>query len=127
MPSHAELIYIAKGGFVPSFFSIVISGNSMKVTDRPANSQKEQVWEAKLSDGEVKRLYQVFVENDFDLSNPNKEIYVPDGKSRSIELKFDRQRFYATVGDGIKSSKGNTDRFHNIENAFGALIKKYRK
>ena len=127
MPPNAELIYVSEGGFVPSFFRILISGNTMKITDRPANVQTEQVWEAKLSDGEVKRLYQVFVDNEFDLSKPNKEINVPDGKSRSIELRFGQQRFYAVIGDGIKSAKDNTDRFHNVENAFGSLVKKYRK
>lgn len=128
MPPNTEITYISGGGFLPSFFRIVIAGDTMKVTDQsPKTGQKEIVWAAKLSDDEVKTLYRAFVENRFDSIEPNKEVVVPDGKFRSMELKFGPQRFYAVMGDGIKAAKSHADRFHNIENVLGALIKKYRK
>lgn len=128
MPPKTEIIYISEGGMLPSFFKIVISGNTMKVTEQSAETdRKEVVREAKLSDDELKNLYRIFVENKFDSIRPNREIQVPDGKTRSIELKFDQQRFYAIKGDGIETTQTDAERFNNIENAFSALTKKYGK
>lgn len=128
MPPNTEIIYISEGGMLPSFFKIIISGRTMKVTERSAETnQKEVVRETKLSDDELKNLYRIFVENRFDSIRPNEEIKVPDGKTRSIELKFDQTRFYAIKGDGIETTQIDAERFNNIENAFRELIKRYSK
>ncbi len=128
MPPNTEIIYISEGGMLPSFFKIVISGKTMNVTKQSAETdRKEVVRESKLSDDELNSLYQTFVENKFDSIRPNEKIVVPDGKSRSIELKFDQKRFYAIKGDGIETTPTDAERFNNIENAFSALIKKYGK
>jgi hypothetical protein len=128
MPPNTEIIYISEGGMLPSFFKIIISSHTMKVTERSVETdQKEVVREAKLSDDELKTLYRTFVENRFDSIRPNEEIKVPDGKTRSIELKFDQTRFYAIKGDGIETTQTDAERFNNIENAFRELIKRYSK
>jgi hypothetical protein len=128
LPPNAEIIYISEGGMLPSLFEIVIGGHTMKVTERsPETSQKEVVREAKLSDDELKNLYRSFVENRFYSIRPNEEIHVPDGKSRSIQLKFDQKRFYAITGDGIKTTQVDAESFNNIEKAFRELIKKHAK
>jgi hypothetical protein len=128
MPPNTEIIYISEGGMLPSFFKIIISSHTMEVTKRSAETnQKEVVRETKLSDDELKNLYRIFVENRFDSIRPNEEIKVPDGKTRSIELKFDQTRFYAIKGDGIETTQIDAERFNNIENAFRELIKRYGK
>jgi hypothetical protein len=128
MPPNTEIIYISEGGMLPSFFKIIVSSHTLKVTERSAETnQKEVVRETKLSDDELKNLYRIFVENRFDSIRPNEEIKVPDGKTRSIELKFDRTSFYAIKGDGIETTQSDAERFNNIENAFRELIKRYGK
>jgi hypothetical protein len=125
LPPNTEIIYISEGGMLPSFFKIVISGNTMKVTEQSVETgRKEVIREVKLSDDEVKTLYRIFVENKFDSIRPNKKIEVPDGKTRSIELKFDQQSFYAIKGDGIETTQTDGERFNNIEKAFSVLIKR---
>jgi len=75
----------------------------------------------------MKNLYRIFVENKLDSIRPNKDMEVADGKSRSIELKFDEQKFYAVIGDGIKATEKHGERFRNIENAVSDLVRKYGK
>ena len=88
---------------------------------------KEITSETELSAAEVQNLYKVFVENKFDSLKPNKDMGVADGKSRSIELKFDQNRFYAINGDGYAPPKGHAERFSKIEDAIGKLIAVHSK
>jgi hypothetical protein len=128
LPPNTEIIYISEGGMLPSFFKIIINSHTMKVTERSVKTdQKEVVRETNLSDDELKNLYRSLVENRFDSIRPNEEIKVPDGKTRSIELKFDQTRFYAIKGDGIETTPTDAERFNNIENAFSKLIKRHGK
>ena len=126
LPPSVEIIYISQGSFAPTFFSPVIAGDTMKVVDEPPDAERKRFsWNAKLNDDDLKNLYQVFVENKFDSIKPNEKIDVPDGKSRSIELKFDGKRFYAVKGDGIETTKVSGERFNNVEKAVGDLVKKH--
>ena len=126
LPPNAEIIYASAGGLLPSFFQINIDGSLMTVSDAPAGGQ-QNVWQAKLSDADLKNLYQSFVENKFDSIRPNKEVAVADGKYRSIELKFGETRFYAVRGDGIETTKTDGERFNKVEDAFTDFVNKYKK
>ena len=128
LPSNAEIIYISEGGFSPSFFRVEIVGLKMKIKKQSAETQNQEITsEAELSAAEVQNLYKVFVENKFDSLKPNEDMGVADGKSRSIELKFDQNRFYATNGDGVEPPKGHAERFRKIEDAIGKLIAAHSK
>lgn len=117
--------------------SVTIKPTLIKVNDakirlgygkKSAETQNQEITsETELSAAEVQNLYKVFLENKFDSLKPNKDMGVADGKSRSIELKFDQNRFYATNGDGIEPPKGHVERFSKIEDAIGKLIAAHSK
>ena len=128
MPAGVEIAYESGGGIAPTMFTVAIKGRAMRIGDQSAGAdRKERVSAATLTEDELKTLYQAFVENRFDSIEPNKRVMVPDGKYRSMELRFGEKRFYAVMGDGIKAQKDHAERFRNIENVFGVLVKKYRK
>ena len=123
LPSNAEIIYISDGGLLPSLFRVEIRGTTMKITENSEKTErKDFVREVKLSDNELKNLYQTFVENKFDSIKPNKNPEVADGKMRSIELKFDGKLFFGINGDGINPPKGHGERFGKIEDAISKLV-----
>lgn len=126
LPSNIEIIYTSDGGMLPSLFRVEINRQMMKITkNSPETNRKDVIREVKLKEGEVKDLYQAFIENNFDFIKPNEEIHVADGKYRSIELKFGDQKFYGINGDGIQPPKGHGERFKKIEDAIGKLISEH--
>lgn len=127
MPTETEIRFNQNGGMAPTYKKIKVSGNLLFVEERTFQNRTPQMRYVEIPNEEKSALYQVFVENKFDLiKNDKREGIVYDAPWQNISIRADRKSFNTSAGANSPLSGINLARYQAVKNAIFKLEEKFK-
>ena len=125
MPATVEFEYRTGGGMMGDHKTIRISGDVLSVKEKKG-SENPKTWSAGITTADKEKLYQTFVENNFDLiksTPPKGKVY--DGVARHVWLKVENKSYNVSYGTDYSMSSDSLKRFEAVVGAFYDLASQY--
>lgn len=126
MPENTEMSFSENGGMSPYSKTIKIKDLDLTVEESSAKNKKN-VWTAKITKVEKNELYQIFVENKFDLiKNEENKTITYDAGSEGVFIKAGDKFYNVSYGANAPLSYANLERYKTVANAINELEAKYQ-
>jgi hypothetical protein len=128
MPARITVYFNEGGGMTRAFKKITIDEGVLEFEELKSSQTNSQSWSAKVSAGDLAKLYRTFVENKFDaIKNDERKGIVNDAGSESISISVDKMKsFGVTYGKNSPLSGSNLERYQKVRRALDDLIGKYQ-
>ncbi len=126
MPENTEMSFSENGGISPYAKMIKIKELDLTVEETSVKREKN-TWTAKITEEEKIELYQIFVENKFDLiKNEENKTITYDAGSEGVSLKAGDKFYNVSYGANAPLSYVNLERYKDVANAINELEAKYQ-
>ncbi len=126
MTENTEMSFSENGGMSPYSKTIKIKEFDLTVEESSVKNKKN-VWTAKITREEKIELYQIFVENKFDLiKNEENKTITHDAGSEGVFIKTGDKFYNVSYGANAPLSSANLERYKNVSNAINELEAKYQ-
>ena len=129
LPKSVLILFQKIGGKSGAQEKIKIQSGTLKFEKKDGNISKDESWSRKLASEDLSKLYQIFVENEFEtVKNDKAEGMVYDAPSQTISIEYDAgNKISVRFGATSPLSGKNLTRYRNVRQAILDLVEKYRK
>ncbi len=129
LPKDVRITVFTGGGMSRSFRRIEIQNETLKFEESNGNPNDKESWTKNITHEDLSKLYQVFVENKFDvIKNDERKEIVYDAPNQSISLIYDAAKSVSVNYGANKPLSGNNlTRYKNVQQAILDLVEKYRQ
>jgi hypothetical protein len=127
VPTGLKIEFFAGGGLLPAFTKIKVSGNILTVEEQRFDQENPTLWSREITPGDVKKLYQVFYHNRFDLiKNDERQGVALDAATETISLSFGRKSYRAAYGMNSPLSGASKTRYLAVSASIRDLVERLR-
>ena len=129
LPQGLVISFNSDGGMVRSYKKITIENAQLNFEEAQGGNHREvEKWSATLSEQDLTKLYNAFVENRFDTIRNDQPFQAStDASSETISITIGPSTsFQVTYGRNSPLSGRNLEHYQAVNHAIGALVSRYR-